>query len=252
MGTSWEEQMAEAKRTELTELAHATFDVCRPDHAQQLVDLWSLAFPCDEQRSERWSELGFQGKDPASDLRGAGLLSLRHLNSFLSTVGMSFVREHRRHNFPLALASFSCTAMLCRYLGLNESILFPGCAEHRASRDVQAQFFRLAQHPGSDLLQLMHSRLLQHLASTWATMQSPTSTIMEFPRALRSTYSHLHRALSATPCPWQLSGVIDALQCESLRSEAPGWACCTHGPDPFHSLALMLLWMLAWRRSLTG
>lgn len=236
--------MVETKRAELADLAHATFDVSR--HEQLLVDLWSLAFPSElyERSSERWSEIGFQGRDPTSDLRGAGLLSLRHLRSFVETVGMSFVREQNRNGFPVALASFSCTAMLCRYFQLNESIAFPGASEHRATCDVQTQFLRLAQQTGADLLQQMHSRLLQRLASTWAETQTPTTTIMDFPPVLRVTYSHLHRALSATPRPWQLSGVVDALQRDSTTSQAPGWAWSALAPGACHSVALMLLWML--------
>lgn len=243
--------MIEMKREELIELAHAPFNVSRPDHEQQLVDLWSTAFHYDlyEPISDRWCTLGFQGRNPASDLRGAGLLSLHHLNLFLSTIGISFVREQSVYDFPLALASFSCTAMLCRYLGLNPSIIVPGCTEHRASLNVQNHFFALAAHQaGGDLLQLMHSQLLQHLARTWTNMQTPATTMMDFPIALRTTYSHLHRALSTTPRPWQLSGVIGTLQRDSIDTgdhEALGWACSTLSAGTCQSVAFMLLWMRA-------
>ena len=57
--------------------ANEPFDAHRPSHLHALTELWTQAFPelpfPEARCSPRWSELGFQGKDPVSDLRGAGI-----------------------------------------------------------------------------------------------------------------------------------------------------------------------------------
>ena len=49
------------------------------EHEEKLMKLWSNLLP-DRKLSERktmeWVDIGFQGKDPATDFRGAGMLGL--------------------------------------------------------------------------------------------------------------------------------------------------------------------------------
>jgi len=57
-------------------------------HEAQLIELWGAFFPAsalDARVSEQWKELGFQGRDPASDFRGSGALGLSALHHFAST-----------------------------------------------------------------------------------------------------------------------------------------------------------------------
>ena len=209
--------LVEQQRELLVARAREKFDVSRPAHQQALVMLWSeanpeLPFP-DGRSSAKWGELGFQSNDPCSDLRGAGYLGLLQLTQFLISTGPSFRREVGS-DFPLALASLSCTAMLSRYLGLDSTLIFPGWDTHHARPEVIRSFLLLqAEGAGAhDVLMLLHARLLRHLAWTWGRMQGPTTTIMDFHLALRSTYTHLHRALSATPTPWRLGVVTSMLE----------------------------------------
>lgn len=233
------------KRAMLAGQAQMCFDATSEEHIKLLMELWILAFDEPfERRGERWGELGFQSKDPVSDLRGAGHMALSHLTSFLATVGRSFIAQQPA-NFPLSLASFSCTAMLCRYLRLHPTIIFPGCDDHHASPSTRGNFFRLhAQCVGRDVLQLIHARLLQRLAQTWERMQTPTTTIMDFQIALRSTFTHLHQALTATPRPWQLSTLVETLDRKAIDRWEMLEAC---NPGVCQSLTLTLLWMLATR-----
>lgn len=164
---------------------------------------------------------------------------------------MGFLAE-QPPEFPMALASFSCTAMLCKYLQLDSSLIFPGCSTHYALPEVLSCFYRLhAQQPGQDVLQVLHSHLLQHLARTWEQMQTPTTTIMDFHLALRSTYTHLHRVLSMTPRPWQLPTIATSIRHDSAEHSIEPWeqigtfGVCT-------SLALTMLWMMAARLTCRG
>lgn len=57
-----------------------------PSHVAQLMDLWAAAHESSGKevspKSERWKELGFQGSDPATDFRAAGLFGLQSLVYF--------------------------------------------------------------------------------------------------------------------------------------------------------------------------
>ena len=58
-----------------------------------LIELWHAVFG--DKRfpegvsSERWADMGWQGKSPLSDLRGAGILGLRLLLSMAKVCGLS-------------------------------------------------------------------------------------------------------------------------------------------------------------------
>jgi len=232
-------------RAALTTLALTSFDGDDEGHRAALLSLWSHAFPGKPfaRQSHLWSEhLGFQGRDPATDLRGSGYLSLLHLERFLATTGSSFIAE--ADGFPLALASFSCSAMLCKYLGLNQSLIFPDSNLYRAAPRLVESFDLLnAQTHGHDLLQVMHSRLLRHLASRWSAMRGPSTTIMDFPVALRSTYRHLHCSLSAIPQPWSLSTVTDMLERDEVIDD---WQSFCGAPG-ICTMPFLFFWVLAAR-----
>lgn len=57
-------------------------------HSDQLRQLWTITFLGQESPdsliSETWKRLGFQGKDPSTDFRGAGLFGLNQLYYFAS------------------------------------------------------------------------------------------------------------------------------------------------------------------------
>lgn len=55
-------------------------------HSVMLEDLWELLKPGARRESritKQWIDIGFQGADPVTDLRGTGLLGLKMLHSFV-------------------------------------------------------------------------------------------------------------------------------------------------------------------------
>ncbi|GKA53719.1 ELMO domain-containing protein A-like protein isoform X1 [Tanacetum coccineum] len=61
------------------------YDGSVPEHQEALRALWKAAFPEEELRdliSEQWKEMGWQGKDPSTDFRGGGFISLENLLFF--------------------------------------------------------------------------------------------------------------------------------------------------------------------------
>ncbi|KAH9708242.1 ELMO domain-containing protein [Citrus sinensis] len=75
------------------------FDASRPDHQEALRALWAATYPDQELHgliSDQWKEMGWQGKDPSTDFRGAGFISLENLLFFAKTFSTSFQRLLRK------------------------------------------------------------------------------------------------------------------------------------------------------------
>ncbi|KAH0874186.1 hypothetical protein HID58_071548 [Brassica napus] len=110
------------------------YDSSIPQHQEALRDLWKLAFPEEELHgivSEQWKEMGWQGKDPSTDFRGGGFISLENLLFFAKNFPKSFrdllrkqVGDRSVWEYPFAVAGVNITFMLIQMLGLeavNES-----------------------------------------------------------------------------------------------------------------------------------
>ncbi|GLT48037.1 hypothetical protein SLA2020_216790 [Shorea laevis] len=120
----------QAKR--LKRLKHrmkAYFDASNPDHKEALRALWSATFPGQDLHgliSDQWKEMGWQGKDPSTDFRGAGFISLENLLFFAKTFSTSFQRllkkqggERAAWEYPFAVAGVNITFMIMQMLDLD-------------------------------------------------------------------------------------------------------------------------------------
>jgi hypothetical protein len=95
---------------------------------EALKDLWRASFPGAELRgliSEQWKEMGWQGKDPSTDFRGGGFISLENLVYFSKNFPKSFQELLRKQNgdraiweYPFAVAGVNITFMLIQMLDL--------------------------------------------------------------------------------------------------------------------------------------
>ena len=116
-------ELLEALRT----VCGKAFDASDSEHEEPLIRIWDHAFPLDEYTlpSPMWKELGFQGTDPRTDLRGAGIVGLKHLQKFLEHLPEGSLSEESAagtadaaSSLPLSIASINCSAMLLTYLQL--------------------------------------------------------------------------------------------------------------------------------------
>ncbi|KAH1108291.1 hypothetical protein J1N35_012059 [Gossypium stocksii] len=104
------------------------YDSSIPEHQEALRALWNAAFPEEELRgliSEQWKEMGWQGKDPSTDFRGGGFISLENLLFFATNFPKSFkdllwkVEGDRSvWEYPFAVAGVNITFMLIQMLDL--------------------------------------------------------------------------------------------------------------------------------------
>ncbi|XP_042507948.1 ELMO domain-containing protein A-like isoform X3 [Macadamia integrifolia] len=104
------------------------YDSSRPEHQEALRALWHAAFPEEELHgliSEQWKEMGWQGKDPSTDFRGGGFISLENLLFFARNYPKSFQNllqkqegDRSMWEYPFAVAGVNITFMLIQMLGL--------------------------------------------------------------------------------------------------------------------------------------
>ncbi|KAJ7957571.1 ELMO domain-containing A [Quillaja saponaria] len=107
------------------------FDASRPDHQEALRALWYATFPGQELHglvSDQWKEMGWQGRDPSTDFRGAGFISLENLLFFAKTFSTSFQCLLKKQGgkqvaweYPFAVAGVNITFMIMQMLDLDAS-----------------------------------------------------------------------------------------------------------------------------------
>lgn len=229
------EAALEQTQTRLVALANEKFDLHLESHRAKIVELWTQAFQTPypmERRSARWSELSFQGQDPVSDLRGAGVLGVVHLSRLIAALGPGY-RTAVGEDFPLALASLSVTAMLCKHFGLDRTLVVPGVSEARPDVirallvAVQSTERHLHDAADPDVLHALHVSIVRHLASAWRCVPSSEAKIMHFNVALRATFAHAQRVFAAAPTPWSLSSVTSSIEAEGGTDGDAEQSVCT-------------------------
>ncbi|KAH9513261.1 ELMO domain-containing protein 3 [Bulinus truncatus] len=92
-------------------------------------------FEC-QRYGSHWEEIGFQGQDPATDLRGSGMLALLHILSFLrDSSTKELARDiyklslHPTQNFPFCVMGINLTR-ICLHI-LREDIVNKECNKRK-------------------------------------------------------------------------------------------------------------------------
>ncbi|KAH0456959.1 hypothetical protein IEQ34_014866 [Dendrobium chrysotoxum] len=176
------------------------YDSTKVEHQEALRALWYVAFPEVELRgliTEQWKEMGWQGKDPSTDFRGGGFISLENLLFFArtfpntnlvnSSTQKSFqdllqkrVGDRSLWEYPFAVAGVNVTFMLIQMLDLR-------AAKPRTM--MGALFLKiLAEDERTfDLLYCITFKLMDH---QWLTMNA---SYMDFNAVMKATRRQLER-----------------------------------------------------------
>mmetsp|Transcript_11092 Transcript_11092/g.26932 ORF Transcript_11092/g.26932 Transcript_11092/m.26932 type:complete len:341 (+) Transcript_11092:144-1166(+) len=96
------------------------------EHWDMLLKLWDLSFPGHDDKPQEhdplWKRLGFQGTDPATDFRAAGVLSVKCLLHFAEAYPDRYqammTRTHGKsaeESYPFACAGINVTFLLISY-----------------------------------------------------------------------------------------------------------------------------------------
>lgn len=95
-------------------------DVANSEYEHHLRQIWTILQPnmtLTGMKSKQWTEIGFQGEEPHTDLRGMGMLGLNQL-WYLVTLYPDIARQiysranHPVHGYPFAIVGISLTSML--------------------------------------------------------------------------------------------------------------------------------------------
>ncbi|CAK9133572.1 unnamed protein product [Ilex paraguariensis] len=168
------------------------YDGSIPEHQEALRTLWNVAFPEEELCdliSEQWKEMGWQGKDPSTDFRGGGFISLENLLYFATNFPKSFQDLLRKEEgdrsiweYPFAVAGVNITFMLIQMLDL-EAV--------KPRTMVGATFLKfLAENESAfDLLYCITFKLMD---KQWLAMRA---SYMDFNTVMKSTRRQLEREL---------------------------------------------------------
>ncbi|XP_020574467.1 ELMO domain-containing protein A-like [Phalaenopsis equestris] len=168
------------------------YDSAKVEHQEALRALWDIAFPEVELHgliSEQWKEMGWQGKDPSTDFRGGGFISLENLLFFARTFPKSFqdllhkrVGNRSLWEYPFAAAGVNVTFMLIQMLDLQ-------AAKPRTM--MGAVFLKILEEDERtfDLLYCISFKLMDH---QWLTMNA---SYMDFNAVMKATRRQLEREL---------------------------------------------------------
>ncbi|KAL0373507.1 UNVERIFIED_CONTAM: ELMO domain-containing protein A [Sesamum radiatum] len=168
------------------------YDSSIPEHQEALWALWRAAFPGEELHgliSEQWKEMGWQGKDPSTDFRGGGFISLENLLYFARNFPKSFQEllwkqegDRSLWEYPFAVAGVNITFMLIQMLDL-EAV--------KPRTLVGATFLKfLAENESAfDLLYCITFKLLDH---EWLAMRA---SYMDFNAVMKATRRQLETEL---------------------------------------------------------
>ncbi|GAB4861989.1 hypothetical protein Ancab_037243 [Ancistrocladus abbreviatus] len=168
------------------------YDSSNPDHQEALRALWKAAFPTEELSgliSVQWKEMGWQGKDPSTDFRGGGFISLENLLFLARNFPKAFQDLLRKQEgdramweYPFAVAGVNITFMLIQMLDL-EAV--------KPRTLVGATFLKfLAENESAfDHLYCIAFKLLDH---QWLEMHA---SYMDFNTVMKSTRRQLEREI---------------------------------------------------------
>ncbi|KAI8587220.1 ELMO/CED-12 family-domain-containing protein [Geranomyces variabilis] len=174
---------------QLTARAATKFEPGDPDHVAQLFTLWDLALPTQPRpprESELWIKLGFQGRDPATDFRGMGLLGLDNLVFFAqrhprSMKRMLEISHHPKAWFSLAIVGINMTSFALHQLRKRRLYSLTTASSLGATATAFAEFY---------------SYLMDAFATTWDA-HGEAVTVMDFPRVFKAFRKTVKRDLRA-------------------------------------------------------
>ncbi|CAN6238828.1 unnamed protein product [Urochloa humidicola] len=168
------------------------YDSSNREHQEALQALWCTSFPGTELWgliSEQWKEMGWQGKDPSTDFRGGGFISLENLLYFARNYPKSFQELLRKQNgdraiweYPFAVAGVNITFMLIQMLDLQAV----------KPRSLFGAVFLKLLSENDRAFDILYCITFKLMDQQWLDMHA---TYMDFNTVMKSTRRQLEREL---------------------------------------------------------
>ena len=188
-------------------------------HEKKLMLLWKTVFPhceLESRKSKQWSQLGFQGRDPASDFRGMGVLGLDQLLYF-STHHIEDIRRilMARRSYPFACAGINLTLLLMQTLGMSAiSISAKKNNENTPLKETPLLRF-LATCDEENGLEELYCHVFLLFDALWVRMDAE---YMDFSRVLQTLKVEMGAILERRPHGMQQFGTWVNQTCVAVLS----------------------------------
>jgi hypothetical protein len=164
-------------------LTKTPYDPTNTEHENMLLHLWQTAFPdipLKDRISKQWGDLGFQGKDPATDFRGMGLLGLSCLSFFVENYHKQtreILNAHR--SYPFATFGINLTHFLLKMLRMNDELNNTPSSNIQAWKSELLDF--LISIDSAHAFEQTYSQIFLLFDAIWMRM---SAEYMDFPKVL--------------------------------------------------------------------
>jgi hypothetical protein len=187
---------ASSQLQDLERLRVTSFD--QDLHCDLLKELWAIAFPGDDfkRKSPRWTEIGFQGNDPITDLRGGGVLALQQFLHFAKGHPSDF-RGMVQFNASVQAEGGNCWYMPA-VVSIQFTVQLTAQKYHCINRRHLATIYDRTPCNAIEGMQLLHDELLLLFRRHW---EIDRPFIMEYNSYIEKIY-----ALFFPPIDRQLCG----------------------------------------------
>ncbi|KAL6008340.1 hypothetical protein ACLOJK_033849 [Asimina triloba] len=169
------------------------YDGSNPDHQETLRALWCTAFPGVELHglvSEQWKDMGWQGKDPSTDFRGGGFISLDNLLFFAKTFPISLIKLASASELEPMKASlnigFAMSVVTINHMILNNT---------RESNDSYKTFQNLLWKQEGVRAMWEYPFAIAGVNITFMLIQMLDLEAVDFPSVMKATRRQLEREL---------------------------------------------------------
>ena len=170
------------------------------ENFNELMLLWRLSFPNTEtiplRQDPQWKRLGFQGTDPGTDFRSAGVLSVRAMVHFAETYPSKYRAVMMRtqglsaeQSYPFACACINIVFMLTDLMKLKRADEVPSSDQDAAV--MRATLARLLERNDTGFHDLFCVCMIA-LDNEWVQAKG---TYMTFPFILKATKDRIISAL---------------------------------------------------------
>eukprot|EP01080_Neovahlkampfia_damariscottae_P005347 gene5347-9156_t len=178
-----------------------TFDPSNEKHVALLKQLWSNINPHTKLKdliSEQWSDIGFQGKNPATDFRGMGLLGLDTL-VFISKYHLKFVKDSiKQREYPFAVTGINILNLIIKLIK-HEDIFKddPPTRELMLNEKLSPKFEENYKKYGKCyLIDELFCIIFQLFDKVW---ELNNATYMDFGKIIKETETQMLNVLSKKP-----------------------------------------------------
>lgn len=177
-----------------------------PTHQDALKQLWQHAFPDTpfiSLRHQKWTDMGWQRDDPASDFRGGGFVALQNL-LYLAQEEPALFRSllHKSHGtrsdweYPFAVAGINLTVMLEEVIGLRDSRTAALLPDPQTSRTAAGRGFLQQLSVSECAFEELYCMAFELLDREWLSMRA---SYMDFPAVIGRVRKQSEAALAGRP-----------------------------------------------------